>query len=297
MNVLELIKELAFPACKGDLQYEDGLRCRNCTKQYEVHDNIPYMISDDMKSFAKEIAVQDRVAVEYEEVRYQDVYAKRYHNWWTEQMLAKVSTEGRILDNGCGVGNLFEKIPGKRIVGLDLSREMLRYAATRSDRLVLGNSQELPFKDDSFDLVFCRSLLHHLPQPELAVREMHRVLKAKGEIVVVDTNTSLLSVLPRMIANRGKHFSEEHKNLNRRIIKRILKPYFSIDKVSYFGYFAYPLLGFPDLVTIFRYVPFKPIAASVLMCLDKLVSRIPLVRTQSWGILFKGTALDMALST
>lgn len=294
MNILELIKELACPACKGDLQFENGLRCRNCAKQYEVHDEIPHMISDDMKNFAKEIAIQDRVAVEYEEIRYQDKYAKQYHDWWTEQMLAEVSTEGQILDNGCGVGNLFEKISGDRIIGLDLSIEMLRHAAKRSNRLVLGNSQELPFKDDSFDLVFCRSLLHHLPQPELAVREMHRVLRPKGEIVLVDTNASLLSVLPRIIANRGEHFSEEHKNLNRQIIERILGPYFSIDKVSYFGYIAYPLLGFPDLVSIFKYVPFKPFSASVLMSLDKFLSRIPLVRTQSWGILMKGTALDVS---
>jgi len=296
MNVLELINELACPYCKGGLQYEDGLRCGTCAKQYEIHDNIPYMIPDEMKGFAKEIEVQDRVAVEYEQIRYQDKYAKQYHNWWTEQMLAEVSTEGNILDNGCGIGHLFEKIPGNRVVGLDLSKEMLRCAAKRSDRLVLGNSQDLPFQDNSFNLVFCRSLLHHLPQPELAVREMHRVLKSKGEIVLVDTNTSLLSVLPRMLANRGKHFSEEHKNLSYSVLKRILGPHFSIDKVSYFGYVAYPLLGFPDLVTVFKYIPFKPVAASVLMCLDKFLSHVPLVRTQSWGILIKGTALDMPLS-
>ena len=297
MNILDLIKELACPACKGALKYDNGLRCTSCAEHYEVQKGIPYMILDDMVRFKEEIEVQDQVAVEYEQVRYQNEYAKRYHNWWTSLMLSQVSVDGRILDNGCGIGNLFEMVPADRIVGLDLSTQMLKHAAKRSSRLVLGNSQQLPFKDNSFDLVFCRSLLHHLPQPELAVKEMYRILKPAGEVVLADTNTSLLSALPRMIAVRGRHFSHEHKNLNRRFLEKLLKPYFSIDKVLYFGYIAYPVLGFPDMASLFKFVPFKLFAAAAMMWLDKVISHIPLVRTQSWGILLKGTALETPLLT
>ncbi|MHC5060560.1 MAG: methyltransferase domain-containing protein [Planctomycetota bacterium] len=297
MNILDLIKELACPACKGDLEYDDGLRCTSCDQHYEVQKEIPYMTLDDMARFKEEIEVQDHVAAEYEQVRYQNEYAKRYHNWWTSLMLSQVSVAGRILDNGCGIGNLFEMLPADRIVGIDLSTEMLKHAAKRSTRLVLGNSQQLPFKDNSFDLVFCRSLLHHLPQPELAVKEMYRTLKSAGEVVLADTNTSLLSALPRTIAVRGRHFSHEHKNLNRHILEKLLKPYFSIDKVLYFGYIAYPVLGFPDMTKLFKFVPFKPFAATALMCLDKAISHIPLVRTQSWGIIIKATALEKPILT
>lgn len=291
MSILERIPELACPVCKGDLEFRSGLCCKSCDKHYEVHDDIPYMLVEDMLDFAEEIAVQDSVAIEYEEKRYCVPYAKKYHQWCVEQMLSRVQTDGRILDNGCGIGLLYEKIPAKRLVGIDLSREMLRRAGKFSDQLVLGNSQQLPFKADSFDLVFCRSLLHHLPAPELAVQEMHRVLRPGGQIVLAETNSSLLSTLPRKIANRSKHFSEVHANLSRRTLESLLEPCFVVDDVSYFGYIAYPLLGFPDVVNIFRFVPFKSIAVPVLMGLDGILSRIPLVRTQSWGIILKGTAL------
>jgi ubiquinone/menaquinone biosynthesis C-methylase UbiE len=290
MTILDRIPELVCPECKCELELAATLRCTGCGNSYEIHGEIPHMVSGDMLEFAREIAVQDSVAIEYEEKRYQVPHARDYHDWWTDRMLTVVKADGRILDNGCGVGLLHDTIPTDQIVGLDLSSEMLERASQRSNRLVLGNSQQLPFRDGSFDLVFCRSILHHLPAPGEAVREMSRVLRPGGEVVLVETNKSLLSTFPRRIANRGGHFSEDHQNMDRRILKNMLEPYFTIDEVSYFGYVAYPLLGFPDLVDIFRYVPFKSVAARILMGIDSALSKIPLVRTQSWAILFKATA-------
>ena len=292
MSILERIPEIACPECKGELEENDNLRCICCGSVYEVQDSIPCMLAEDKKDFAEEIAVQDRVACEYEQKRYQDPYARRYHDWWTDQMLARVRSDGRFLDNGCGTGLLFNKVPPVQVVGLDISREMLRYASRHSRRLILGNSQELPLKDGCFDVVFCRSLLHHLPQPELAVKEMWRVLRSKGEVVFVDTNQSLLSSLPRMIASRGEHFSKEHKNLNRRAMESLLEPYFIIEEVMYFGYVAYPLLGFPDIMKLFKYVPFKSIAEPALMFIDSILGKIPFVRAQSWAILVKAVKRD-----
>jgi ubiquinone/menaquinone biosynthesis C-methylase UbiE len=166
---------------------------------------------------------------------------------------------------------------------------MLRIANKITDQLVLGNSQQLPFEDKSFDLVFCRSLLHHLPDPEIAIKEIVRVLKLNGEIVLVDTNESLLSFLPRKIANKGEHFSENHRNLNRKKLEKLLKPYFKIDSVKYFGYVAYPLLGFPDLISVFKYFPFKRILYFILMGIDNVLGFLPIIRRQSWAILIKAS--------
>jgi len=59
MNILDLIKDLACPACKSDLKYDNGLRCTSCAKHYEVQKGIPYMILDDMVRFKEEIEIQD----------------------------------------------------------------------------------------------------------------------------------------------------------------------------------------------------------------------------------------------
>ena len=164
---------------------------------------------------------------------------------------------------------------------------MLRHAAEFSDQLVLGNSQDLPFRDNVFDVVFCRSLLHHLPQPGVAVKEMFRVLRPSGKLGLVDTNASLLSALPRWLAYRGERFSAHHANLNRCVLEDFLTPCFRVEEVFYFGYLAYPLLGFPDLCSVFKYFPFKPFAARALMSIDNIISRVPFIKTQSWAILIK----------
>ena len=123
MSILERIPEIICPACKSGLEENDDLQCKGCGKIYKVRDGIPNMLGDDMKAFAEEIEVQDRVACEYEQKRYQDPYAKRYHDWWTDKMLAQVSRKGRFLDNGCGNGLLLDKVSSDQIVGLDISRE------------------------------------------------------------------------------------------------------------------------------------------------------------------------------
>ncbi|MBI2891389.1 MAG: methyltransferase domain-containing protein [Nitrospirae bacterium] len=97
----------------------------------------------------------------------------------------------RVLDLACGSGIYSRRFarevgPGW-VVGLDLSRAMLRYAVKRSraeglDNLVLirGNAMELPFEAGYFDLVNCCGALHLFPDPDRVMAEIHRVLKPGG---------------------------------------------------------------------------------------------------------------------
>ena len=86
-----------------------------------------------------------------------------------------------VLDAPCGTGRLRAVLErgGLRYVGLDLSDSMLDEAAsTGSTDLVRGAIDSLPFRDDSFDLVLCCRLLHHLHDPEdlqAAIGELVRV--------------------------------------------------------------------------------------------------------------------------
>jgi ubiquinone/menaquinone biosynthesis C-methylase UbiE len=249
------------------------------------------MLDDSVFGLATEIAVQDKVAIEYEQKRYNNKYSSQYHQWWTQEMLAGLNVAGRVLDNGCGVGLLSDYVAKDRIIGFDISSEMLKRASISYSHVVLGNSQLLPFKKKSFDLVVCRSLLHHLQNPGVAVSEMARVLDDNAEFVLADTNTSVLSCLPRIIAKHGEHFSEDHENMSFSKLKRILEPYFKITEAKYFGYIAYPLIGFPDLVSIFQFFPCKTACYNTLMKIDNVLSMLPFLKTQSWGIIIKGKKL------
>lgn len=103
-----------------------------------------------------------------------------------------------LLDVGCGTGNfnaLLAASPLKaRITGLDYSPAMCAVAARkaagdeRASRLhfTAGDSEHLPFADGSFDAVTCSHSFHHYPRQQAVIREMHRVLRPGGRLLLID---------------------------------------------------------------------------------------------------------------
>ncbi len=112
--------------------------------------------------------------------------------------LAALQDGHRVLDVGCGTGNLLRST-GKRyrnvdLVGLDpdpkalaLARRKLR-RARRTARLDRGFAQELPYPDGSFDRVFSSLMLHHLDiaSKDALLAEVHRVLRPDGLLILAD---------------------------------------------------------------------------------------------------------------
>lgn len=235
----------------------------------------------------QEIDTQNYVAQHYENTRYKVDYALKYHDWWSKKMLRLVKPQGRILDNGCGTGHFVEKyLPDYDVYGIDIAEEMVKYAKNRMKNVQVADAQDLPFEDNYFDTIFARGLIHHLPNPGLGVKEMSRTLKPGGRVLFVDPLKSFLSDLPRKIANKkSKHFSEEHKNFYKQEVIDIIREHLSIEKVYPFGYIAYPFLGFPDVLPVYKYVPLKFVFTPLLIKFDELVSYLPFIKNQGWGIM------------
>lgn len=235
----------------------------------------------------EEIEVQDRVSGYYDNTRYACEHSLKYHKWLIEKMMSLVKKDGLILDNGCGTGILASLFPHRKIIGLDISVGMLDKARLKNKYIVCANSESLPFKSRSFDTIFSRSILHHLVGPRQAITEMHRVLKLEGELVLMETNKSVINDLPRKLMKKTEHFSNLHKNFDKKELLGIINERFIVTEVYYFGFLAYPLIGFPDLLDIFKYFPYKRIFSGILIAFDKCISRVPLLRTQSWGLIIK----------
>lgn len=53
-------------------------------------------------------------------------------------------------------------------------------------QLVVGDADDLPWKNNSFDLVVCNSSFHHFPEPTRVLNEINRVLKPAGRIIIAD---------------------------------------------------------------------------------------------------------------
>jgi len=101
-----------------------------------------------------------------------------------------------VLEVGCGEGgnlaNLFAadgRWP-RRVVGVDLFHPKLVFAAAHlpTARLVCADAGRLPFADATFERILCRDLIHHLPEPDAALRELRRVARPGGTVWVIEPN-------------------------------------------------------------------------------------------------------------
>ena len=100
----------------------------------------------------------------------------------------------RVLEIGLGQGADAESLirRGARWTGVDLTAESVERVRTRLTLRDLpfadlrqGSVLDLPFDDNSFDLVFSHGVLHHVPEVQQAQKEIHRVLRPGGELVIM----------------------------------------------------------------------------------------------------------------
>jgi len=99
------------------------------------------------------------------------------------------------LDVACGAAHNAQALAShvRQAVGIDITRAVLesgreRLASEGVTNVLLqeGDAAAMPFLDDSFDLVVCRASLHHFEDPARQVREMARVCRPNGRLVLTD---------------------------------------------------------------------------------------------------------------
>ena len=142
-----------------------------------------------------------------------DTWAKTYDwkpfQFWMKKFqepvikeLKELPAETRILDVGCGTGELLFSLwkQGKKnIFGVDLSEKMLLKAKEKLPKEIFlqqGNVEHLPFADNTFDYAISTEAFHHYPNQQKALEEMKRMVKKskrekdenRGKIIITDIN-------------------------------------------------------------------------------------------------------------
>jgi arsenite methyltransferase len=111
--------------------------------------------------------------------------------------IADIKQKHTALDIGCGKGMTAAFLADKYdidVIGIDLSNEMVSYSRSNTGEeelskkisFLVGDGESLPFRDSAFDIVITESAFSLLPDKELAARDIQRVLKRGGRLIMSD---------------------------------------------------------------------------------------------------------------
>ena len=133
-----------------------------------------------------------------------EVYDKSYDGKFVAPMYDEIinriisANPKKILDVGCGTGNVLKKLVSNEnlsLYGLDISEKMIEIAKKNLENraeLKVGDSEYMPWGDDSFDVIVCNASFHHYPNPKKVLLEMKRVLKSNGTLIIGDPTAPVI---------------------------------------------------------------------------------------------------------
>lgn len=165
-----------------------------------------------------------------------------------------------LLDCGCGNGGVARILRGRvrevTAVDVEPSGDWRDEAGLR---FLVADALQLPFGDESFDLVHSKDSLHHMSSPEQALAEYHRVLRPGGSALIVEANRYNPAFYPHMTLALG------HEHFTRARFRALVREAFSQARFGAFeAHYAPPLNRVPALQraieeTLERLPPFRPL--------------------------------------
>ena len=126
-----------------------------------------------------------------------EFYRRRTAETCAAFLLPHLTPDASVLDMGCGPGTITVGLArrARTVVGVDISTEIVESARRLADEEGLGNASfeagsvyDLPFDDQSFDVVYAHQVMQHLSDPVRALREARRVLRPGGLVAVRDSD-------------------------------------------------------------------------------------------------------------
>lgn len=243
----------------------------------------------------KEKDFHNKIAYEYGKLM------KHYMPYNQAQNLARVEdiaqhasqfVHPNILDIGCGNGYVLipvmKNVRDAHLYGIDVSERMIEVTKSKVSensacQLQVADIMNLPFKEGSFDLVYCIATLHHLPDLDQALRESNRVLKNGGFLYLEEPSNNLLLDLLRRLRYgrkaRGLRSSQESFGFAKTfLLEKVHNNLFTIEECGTFRFFT--PLG--------KWISNKKIVRLILI-FDKVLLRIPWLNRfglniRLWGV-------------
>jgi SAM-dependent methyltransferase len=199
------------------------------------------------------------MVVSPEEGIFQKMYREEKTLWWFVALREMVFHEVEKLENpsicdvGCGTGNLMEFLAGHhfQVQGVDLSAVSLKYCRERGLKNVcLGSIVDLPFTDDSFDLVIVLDVLTMLEKEDLskAVKSVHRILKPGGQLILNEPAYQWMRSQHDVACHSKRRFTKKQ------CVELLTAHGFEVSRASYRVCFLFPLIALVRLIKKFTYL-------------------------------------------
>ena len=191
--------------------------------------------------------------------------------------------KGRVLDAGCGGGGFAKAIkhyrPDLEVYGVDVNKEAIKRAKKDDEgvNFKVGSVNKLAFKDESFDTVVVTDVLEHLDRPQVALKEIGRVLKVDAVFsAFIPLEGSLFSLhfwLAKLGWRAKEHLAGHIQKFSIKDIERLLKANgFKVDTVRY----SVHLLG--QLEDIFFYTLLEAFGQSLEVGVEEELDDRPFLR-------------------
>jgi ubiquinone/menaquinone biosynthesis C-methylase UbiE len=218
---------------------------------------------------------------------YNEIARQRYENYYPylKKMCEFEYHSGeKVLEVGVGMGtDLLEYAKnGALVYGIDLGPDQIEFSKnlfstmeTKYEDLKVASAEDIPYENETFDLVYSFGVLHHTPNTEKSVDEVYRVLKKDGSAIIMLYAPGWKHYLKRVFIQgiiKGKLFrykfnfrklsndvSEVHGNspktdiYTRRRVKKLFKKFDNIEIYKcrlgeFFDYAPYQTIKFPSFI-------------------------------------------------
>lgn len=178
-----------------------------------------------------------------EKEEYKKMYEVEKDHWWFKskrklisEIIGNIRKDSVILDIGCGTGYNFVyfKHLSDSMIGIDISKEALLFSKKYSKNIALANSETIPFKDKSMDIVMALDLIEHVENDDSVVSEARRILKNNGTFILT---------VPAFNFLWSKHdevFNHKRRYNKRQIEDLLARNGFKIEKITYWNFLLFP---------------------------------------------------------
>jgi ubiquinone/menaquinone biosynthesis C-methylase UbiE len=208
---------------------------------------------------------------------------KFVEKWYSENCIGK-----QVLDYCCGSGGTSLRLAkiGINVTGIDISNESI--ATAKNEAKLKGleqltnfevmDAEKLTFRDNSFDIIICNGVLHHLDL-EQSYRELSRVLKSDGIVVAIEAlgHNPIINWYRRITPHLRTAWEIDHiltlKQINnaKKYFKKINKNFFHLASIIVIPFINKP--GFHTILMILNFI-------------DSIILKIPGIQKLAWQVIF-----------